>query len=150
MFLFAVAVAAVGGSVLWNLRSMPAGEPQPPLRTVRIHIGESIITTEVAETDEARRRGLSYRSSLGRDEGMLFVFPTTAYQTIWMQGIKFPLDIVFINGDRVVDYEEHVSVPMNGRIPEVSSTEEADMVLELPAGRAEELGIGIGTRIQIR
>jgi uncharacterized membrane protein (UPF0127 family) len=152
LILFSVALLAVAGSYVWNLRTTPAGTPQPRLRTVQVIFESGTVTAEVADTDEARQRGLSYRASLGPDEGMLFVFPFAAQQTMWMQAMNFPIDMIFIRGNRVVNYEEYVLPPheTRGRVSEVSFTEAADMVLELPAGKAEELKIGLGTTLRIK
>jgi uncharacterized membrane protein (UPF0127 family) len=152
LFALAVALAVVGGSFMWNMRTEATGTPQPKLKTVSIPFDSKTIRVEVAETDEERRQGLSFRESLGWNEGMLFTYPVVGRQTMWMYGMKFPIDVVFINGNVVVDYEERVPPPQKtfGRISEVSTANDIDMVLELPAGKAADLQIGIGTRISIR
>jgi uncharacterized membrane protein (UPF0127 family) len=136
----------------WFLNLKPHGEPQPKLPVVTLQIGKETIEAELAQTKDAQEKGLSFRPSLGPNEGMLFVFPIAGPQKFWMYGMNFSLDIVFIRGDRVLDYEENVPPPyVTYQIPATVTTyEEVDRVLELPGGRAAELGIGIGTRVEIK
>lgn len=136
----------------WLLRLKPEGEPQPKLPVVTLKIGEEVIQAELAQTAEAQQKGLSFRPSLGPNEGMLFLFPIAGPQKFWMFGMNFSLDIVFMRGDRVVDYEENVPPPyVTYQIPATVTTyEEVDRVLELPGGRAKELGIAIGSRVEIK
>ena len=51
--------------VLWEIR---------PRTTVSI--SGSVFRVDIVDTEETRQKGLGGRSSLGKDEGMLFVFNT--------------------------------------------------------------------------
>lgn len=62
------------------------------------------IKVEIVDNDESRRIGLSGRDSLGLDEGMLFVFDTEGEHVFWMRGMRFPLDIIWINKNKRVVY----------------------------------------------
>ena len=46
-------------------------------------------------------QGLSERQSLAEDKGMLFLFEKPDHYAFWMKGMEFPLDIIFINGDKI-------------------------------------------------
>ena len=67
----------------------------PPLQ--KIQIGHKVIQVEVADTTEKRTRGLMYRRSLPKDQGMLFVFPSTQPLSFWMKKTYIPLSIGFFN-----------------------------------------------------
>ncbi len=54
------------------------------------------IKAEIADTDEERETGLMFRQSLGKGEGMLFIFPNAAVQNFWMKNTLIPLDMIFI------------------------------------------------------
>lgn len=105
---------------------------------------------EVVDTNEARMQGLSGRDSLAPYDGMLFVFDEPGLYPFWMKEMKFPLDIIWINGDTVVDVatlpsptEDQIVPPRH--IPLVR----ADLVLELDAGQAAALGIATGMKIAL-
>ena len=59
-----------------------------------------VIQVEVANTNETRARGLMYRRSLPKDQGMLFVFPSTQPLSFWMKNTYIPLSIGFFNAER--------------------------------------------------
>ncbi len=92
---------------------------------------------EIADTPQAREQGLSDRPSLRTDHGMLFVFPKPDRYTFWMPRMQFDLDIVWLNGSRIVDV---VRLPAPTLVQEVPArhtpAEPADRVLELVAGQA--------------
>ena len=65
-----------------------------------LKIGSHVIRVEVADTPETRQRGLMYRESLPKDQGMLFVFPSERPLTFWMKNTTIPLSIGFFNAQR--------------------------------------------------
>ena len=119
------------------------GKLSEPLRVGQIKIDNQVINVEIADTMFSRERGLSGRDGLALDQGMLFVFPMASRTGFWMKDMKFPLDLVWIEGDRVVGVSSQVypepGVSMwNLKIyypPQAVST-----VLEVPAGVATLYG----------
>jgi len=98
---------------------------------------------EVADTAERRRVGLMNRWQLDADKGMLFVFANRQILHFWMKDTLIPLDMLFIDdAGRVV--KVHDSAKPNDLTP-VSSDAEVRWALELPGGRAKELGITPGS-----
>jgi len=63
---------------------------------------EEIIEIEIADTEEARRRGLMFRQELGYNRGMLFIFERTSTGGFWMKDTPLPLDIMFIDEDSTI------------------------------------------------
>lgn len=160
LFFFAMvgiffAAAAVFLFAILFRRNIPHAEqygvPQSPIeerRTVVIGGGRQI-PVEVARTADETRRGLSFRESLPEGEGMYFLFPTAEPQTFWMYGMRFPLDIIFIRDDIVINIEPNVPAPKNDvDVPATArSAGQADGVLEINAGKAAEWGIEPGDEI---
>src|SRR5688500_16424694 len=56
----------------------------------------------VAKSESDRSKGLSGRNNLAKDQGMLFVFPQPGEYAFWMKDMKFAIDIIYINKDKVV------------------------------------------------
>lgn len=67
------------------------------LMKIPIYIKERELWVEVARTDEERARGLMGRTSLGRDEGMVFIFEREGVHGFWMKNTLLPLSIAFID-----------------------------------------------------
>ena len=63
---------------------------------------EEIIEIEIADTEEARRRGLMFRQELGYNRGMLFIFERPSTGGFWMKDTPLPLDIMFIDEDSTI------------------------------------------------
>ena len=130
------------------LAAVPPGRPSPTRGTVLID-GRVSVVVEVARSGEDQGRGLSGRSALGRNEGMLFVYPEAAPRSIWMKEMRFPLDILWIARGRVQAVEEQVPPPV-GSAPLPVYTHHADLVLEVNAGFVRAHRITLGQRVEVR
>lgn len=113
-----------------------------------VRINRVSVAVEVADTQEARLRGLSGRTSLPSGTGLLFVFEETDKHGIWMRDMHFPIDIVWIGEDlTVVDISRNI--PPDS-FPTVFYPRRAvRYVLEVNALFAEEKGIQIGDGVEI-
>jgi uncharacterized protein len=123
---------------------------QPAGRAV-VDIEGAAVTAEVADDEASRQRGLSGRDSLDPDSGMLFLLPGDS-PSFWMKGMRFPIDIVWIKGARVVDVTAGVPPPAgtNAALATYSPDRPADRVLEVNAGWAARHGVGRGDRVRVR
>jgi uncharacterized protein len=92
----------------------------------------------VAESTWARTRGLLGRRGLADDEGIL-LRPAPSIHTLFM---RFPIDVVFLDGDNRV-----LKVVPNLRPWRFASARGAKAALELPAGRAERVGLQVGDEL---
>ncbi len=57
---------------------------------------------EVANNPIKRAVGLMNRTSMGQDEGMLFVFPKPDFLSFWMKNTLIPLTVGFLSEDLVL------------------------------------------------
>ncbi len=121
---------------------------------------DTVLFIELAVTEEERILGLGNREAIGDDKGMLFVFPKSDRHGIWMKGMLFPLDIIWLQASpidanpksrmpsnqdvelRVVDIKENVAP---NTYPEVFLPKNnASYVLEMKSGGARKSGIDTG------
>lgn len=128
----------------------PASTDTTPRATVRTANGAHVFTLEVARTAAQQQRGLMYRTHLAPDFGMLFApYPPEGgaprVANFWMKNTPSPLDIIFIRADGTIARIAENAVPFD-ETP-LSSGEPVAAVLEIPGGRAAELGIGEGDRV---
>jgi len=101
---------------------------------------------EVAATDEEQAKGLMFRKRMGADEGMIFPRRPPDFASFWMRNTVIPLDIIFIGTD-------HRIINISANAEPYSENPRASLglalgVLELNGGRAEELGIGPGAKVE--
>jgi len=107
------------------------------------------ISVEVADTVEKRSLGLGKRSGLENGWGMLFVFEKRKQHGFWMKDMEFPLDIIWLDNHRIAYILRNVQPVKSGVIPPVMTPPEAvNFVLEIDAGRADELKLQVGQRLR--
>jgi len=103
---------------------------------------------DIVDTEAERRLGLGGRNSLARSDGMLFTFDTSGIYPFWMNGMRFPIDIVWIDRGIVKDIVTLHEPKDERTMPERHApTSFADRVLEINAGMAKELGLRPGVRV---
>jgi len=158
----AVAVVMIfGGGVLSGLQenalaipAVPAWRMERPwtTETATVAIGDEILTAEIADTGALRQRGLGYRDGLLPGMAMLFVFDGPSVHSFWMKGMRFCLDIVWIEGGTIVGAAENVC-PMDGvsdaDLPRYQSPGPVTYVLEVPAGWLDEHDYSAGEPVDI-
>lgn len=106
------------------------------------------LAVEIAETPEARGRGLMGRALGDFMAGMLFIFETPQTQTFWMRNTPGSLDMIFIDaGGKVLNVAAHTT-PLSDQL--YSSAGPALYVVEARAGFAERFGIRPGDAMRWR
>lgn len=101
---------------------------------------------EVARNRFEQAQGLMFRRAMGEDEGMLFPFDTPRRASFWMRNTVIPLDIIFIGADgRILNVAAN-TVPYSEE--PILSEGKASAVLELIGGRAGQLGIKAGDKVE--
>ncbi|MDE2059109.1 MAG: DUF192 domain-containing protein [candidate division NC10 bacterium] len=111
--------------------------------------GRVTIAVEVARTAREQARGLGGRSSLPKGGGMLFPFDAAERRTFWMKGMLIPLDMLWIRESKIVAIDANVPPPRSHETPVIVSRV-ADLVLEVPAGFAQEMGISVGQTVRVK
>ncbi len=100
------------------------------------------VNVELANTDEKRRLGLSFRQYLGDYDGMLFVFDSDVSNPFWMKDMMIPLDIIFVDSNYfIVDIKEAQAPCTSTYCPNIYSSAPFRYVLEVNSGFVEKNGI---------
>ncbi len=53
----------------------------------------------ISNTDAARRRGLMNQAHLEENAGMLFIWPSSKKQCMWMKNTSLPLSVAYLSSD---------------------------------------------------
>ena len=114
------------------------GVPADFARAV-VEVNGMPLTVAVADTPEQWPQGLSGVEVLEPLDGMLFVFPTVAERTFWMQGMLFPLDVAFFDADGHLVSVVAMDTCPDGDCPNYSSDGLAQFALETPQGALGDL-----------
>ncbi len=103
----AIALASVGIAILLqqnsaikkNIRSRVTCADDA---TLIARIGPYVFTLDSADTPKEHAQGLSGRSFLPLREGLLFVFGESRVQRFWMKDMLFPIHMLWIDQDFVI------------------------------------------------
>lgn len=148
VFLFLLSVVLLTSGCRESVSSPPpdTASSQPTSHFVQVRLGREMIRLEVADDPAKRSRGLMFRGSLPKDQGMLFVFPDSTERGFWMKNTYIPLDILYLDSDgRIISIKQMQPHDLST----TSSDGPAMFAIELNAGRAEELGLAVGQIVNI-
>ncbi len=122
------------------------------VKSINIKIDGVDYPVLIAANDQMRYQGLSNRDSLGRYAGMYFIFAHRGINSMVMRDMRFPLDMVWLNGSVVTDIAENL-IPEPGRseaeFTVYSNKIPGDGVLELPTGFIARHGLKVGETLEI-
>lgn len=113
-------------------------------------IGGKTFKLEIAKTPEKRDEGLGDRDSMPEGEGMIFLLDSSEGNAMWMKGMRFPLDVVWIYGKKVVDIMPNVKTePLTAGkdLTVYRPVSPTDIFIELNAGEVAKTNLHVGDSI---
>lgn len=137
---FLILLLFVGAIFLSGCLNLPENSSK-----INIKLDNKEYVLEKARNQEQKEKGLMFRKSLPENEGMIFYFDKSDFQSFWMKNTYIPLKIIFINGCEIVD-EQNMSVEKDPQNPlsKYISKQKADKAIEINSGSNEIL---IGSKI---
>ena len=117
----------------------------------KIKLGGKTITVEVARSNEQLAHGLMYRTQMGENDGMIFVFPDVDTRSFWMKNTFIPLSIGFFDEDKIlVDIQdmEAVKSEMVTTPPSYVSAKPAKYALEMNRGWFLKNSVKVGAKFE--
>ena len=105
----------------------------------------STLNIEIANSPYERETGLMYRTSMEKNQGMLFIFDEESILTFYMKNTYMSLDLIFIS-----EKKEIISIYKNAKpndLSSISSKLPSKYVLEVIQGVSDNLNLKIGDRI---
>ncbi len=121
----------------------------PFIKSPKALINNHTFELRVADSQKEREIGLSETKSLPQNQGMIFIFEKSDYHSFWMKNMKFPIDIIYINNDKIVTIKDNVQLLKKDENPIVyAPTEPSDKVLEISAGLARAYKFKKGDKVK--
>jgi uncharacterized membrane protein (UPF0127 family) len=136
--------------VLVLLLSNTAGG-EVTFQTRHIRLGNHVLKVEIADNDARQKQGLKERTSLGKNEGMLFVFPNSGTQVFWMNQTFIPLSIgIFDTYRKLIAVEKLTPARsvMQIQFATFTTPEQTRYALEVPQGWFEKNQIRLGATFE--
>lgn len=141
---------AADGAAPAAVREQTARHPESGLPIVPLAVwrGDKKLSfrVEKAESGAEQAKGLMFRTGMGPDEGMIFPMSPPRMASFWMRNTVIPLDIIFVGVDGRISNIAANAEPYSER--PLASIGEVMGVLELAGGRAAELGIVPGDKVE--
>ncbi len=114
-----------------------------------------VVRCELADSPKKLTEGMTNYENLAPDRGMLFAYPTERRNvSFWMPGrMRFPLDMIFLDGEKRVVLIEANAQPGPSDLPEECESfgpgeRGCQYVVEVVAGLSEEVGLEVGDRLE--
>jgi len=146
---------------------------------IDLRLGDKDLKLQLADTTDHLYQGLSGRQKIGNYDGVAFVFQNLEQHTMVMRDMNFPIDIVWIKSvsssikcslnsfslrslltgffdncsGEVVDIAPNVTSQDNVSVEDLTpyiARDQSTMVLELPAGFAQNNSIKIGDKVEVK
>jgi len=111
-----------------------------------VKIAGQSVKVDLARTPAEQEQGLSGRSGLKENEGMLFIFDKAGKYAFWMKDMKFPIDMIWIGDDLKVIYIKKDAKPE--LFPGTYGPDAPALyVLEMPAGFSDKNNLKVGDKV---
>lgn len=166
--IIAAKVTVVGCVALAATMSLPQAKPAetPPAKAAsglpveRIMLGGEPFDLEVAATEQSIAKGLSKRTEIPKNTGMVFVFPAGNERFFWMIDCFIDIDIAYLASDGTVvsvytmkkeapRQEGESNATYESRLKRYNSGPGVQFAIETPAGTNDALKIKPGVKIPI-
>ncbi|MDH4232714.1 MAG: DUF192 domain-containing protein [Nitrospirota bacterium] len=134
-------------ALLFNAHTITADGGVKKISIRRSSTPVAVFAVETVSGQKEKEKGLAERAPIPSDCGMLFILDAARPQFFWMKGMKFSLDILFFNKDKI----------LTGILPGLRPCTECTIykapegtayALEIKAGMADKLGIKTGDRLE--
>ncbi len=132
---FSVTVLLVGGWLVWRTQD-----------SCSLQLKQTCLSLEYATTPAQLKQGLSERPSMPDNQGMMFILDKTNSGCFWMKGMRFNLDIIWLDtAKRVVELQKNLSPASYPQSYCPASA--ATYVLEAKAGLIDANQIQLGQQL---
>ncbi|MEO7598958.1 MAG: DUF192 domain-containing protein [Opitutus sp.] len=142
----------VGCATLVTACGDEAAAPTPAIKSVadyfEISVGGKVVRMQLAVSTDEMQRGLMERTTLGRDEGMLFVYDRPQLMSFWMRNTPTPLDIGFFDRSGILQ-ETYPLHPFDETAVR-SRSSNLQLALEMNQRWYHENGVKTGDQIDLK
>lgn len=115
-------------------------------------INDKRFNLEIANTENEKAIGLAKYTNIEDDFAMYFPFSKKGYYNFWMKDMKFPIDILYLDNEKIVAIFKNVPDPKsaNEKLNIYKPEKPANGVLELKAGISDKYQFKLGDSVKIK
>lgn len=112
-----------------------------------VKVGGVDVKVDLALTALEQTRGLAGRTEFPEKSGMLFVFDRPGEYYFWMQGMNFPIDIIWIGEGMQVIYIKK-NAGLENPLQTYGPKQNSKYVLEVVSGFSDKYGLKEGDKVE--
>ena len=128
-----------------SIPGWPAVKAQPKLQTMKLYVGTETVSAELAMNPVQIATGMMFRTEMGENEGMLFVFSKPHRPAFYMKNTKIPLNVAYLDSDGTI--LELLELKALDETPVEAKTERVQFVLEMNTGWFQRHNVTVGSVI---
>ena len=113
-----------------------------------IRVGDRVVQMQIAADPEEMRKGLMYRTSMGQEEGMLFLYDKPQQMNFWMHNTEIPLNIGYF--DSSGELKEIYEMYAHDEKTVSSHSRNLQFALEMNQGWFGQAGVKPGARLDLK
>jgi uncharacterized protein len=121
-----------------------------PASTVTFDGSNAVLYVDVAETAQARQKGLIGVETLPPEEGMAFVFDEPVASTFWMKDTLIPLSIAFVDDNGRVIGVRDMRPCKADPCPTYGVDQPYVLAIEANLGWFDHAGVEVGDHAELR
>ena len=149
-----MAAATLPVAMIWLAALSGCGRPATQPGRLKVKVAARTFNLELAMDQEAWSQGLSDRSDIASDGGMLFVFDRPAPRQFVMRRCYVPIDLIYLDANGYVVAMHEMTVEPDPLAPDSElrryrSTDPAQYAIELRGRTIRELGLNVADRIEL-
>ena len=128
-----------------SIPGWPAVKAQPKLQTMKLYVGAEVVSAELAMNQVQIATGMMFRTEMGENEGMLFVFSKPHRTAFYMKNTKIPLNIAYLDSEGTI--LELLELNPLDETPAEAKTDRVQFVLEMNKGWFQRHNVAVGSVI---
>lgn len=143
-----LAFCAIAAFYFYN-SAKEAKSPNSEWKQSEVKVADKNLKVYLAQTPLEIEVGLSAFQSISNNQGMLFGFDPPSKPGFWMKGMKFSIDIIWINNKQVVDISKNLPY-QSGELTKYYPNVDISHAIEVNAGWCEQNNIKVGDSVEIK
>ena len=113
----------------------------------QVCIKEHCFSVELAKTSAEQTKGLSNRTFLDQNSGMIFIFPKVDIYSFWMKDTLIPLDMIWIKDNKIVFIGRNALPCIEANCSIFNKNAVANYVLEINGNLSSKYNFNIGDNV---
>lgn len=147
-FLALLLLALLGSACSHKTQAVVSPPPLANNYAQALEVGAQTLNVDIARDTKSMEQGLSGRQAMAENQGMLFDFGGENLPGFWMKDMKFNLDFIWIDKNKIIGITPDVPAPSPGvadsSLRLYSPPSPVNWVLEVNAGWTQKNKIKVG------